>query len=213
MGYWYWSATLLLHPAYQRGGLPRLYETSLRGEFSLRCFRLLSRPYLATRHRGATAGPPVVFQPVLSYKVNSLNSSTRMADRDRTVSDVLNQLTYCFNWRTANGTAPAPGCGWPTSRCRHCRRYELLGSISLLSPAYLLSVERWPSSKHRITMTDFRLCSTSVSQSGRLMPCTLRTISTSSEPAFARLRYYLEGDASDQTTLATVIRRRITAVG
>jgi len=25
-----------------------------------------------------------------------------------------------------------------------CRRYELLGKISLLSPAYLLSVERWP---------------------------------------------------------------------
>ncbi len=25
-----------------------------------------------------------------------------------------------------------------------CRRYELLGKISLLSPEYLLSVERWP---------------------------------------------------------------------
>src|ERR1700728_3922735 len=27
---------------------------------------------------------------------------------------------------------------------KHSRRYGLLGSISLLSPAYLLSVERWP---------------------------------------------------------------------
>src|ERR1043165_104195 len=27
---------------------------------------------------------------------------------------------------------------------RRCRRYGLLGIISLLSPAYLLSVERWP---------------------------------------------------------------------
>ena len=28
---------------------------------------------------------------------------------------------------------------------KHRRRYELLGGISLLSPEYLLSVERWPS--------------------------------------------------------------------
>ena len=27
---------------------------------------------------------------------------------------------------------------------KHRRRYELLGGISLLSPEYLLSVERWP---------------------------------------------------------------------
>ncbi len=27
---------------------------------------------------------------------------------------------------------------------KQCRRYELLGTISLLSPGYLLSVERWP---------------------------------------------------------------------
>ena len=48
---------------------------------------------------------------------------------------------------------------------------------------------------HRITMTDFRLCSTcqSHSQAG-LCHCTLRTISDRSEPTFARLRYYLGGD-------------------
>ena len=41
---------------------------------------------------------------------------------------------------------------------------------------------------HRITMTDFRLCSTcqSHSQAG-LCHCTLRTISDRSEPTFARL--------------------------
>ena len=54
---------------------------------------------------------------------------------------------------------------------------------------------------HRITMTDFRLCSTcqSHSQAG-LCHCTLRTISDRSEPTFARLRYYLGGDRPSQTT-------------
>ena len=52
------------------------------------------------------------------------------------------------------------------------RRYELLGIISLLSPAYLLSVERWP---YHIGPPDHygRLSSLfdmSVSQSGRLIP-------------------------------------------
>jgi len=46
------------------------------------------------------------------------------------------------------------------------RRCELLGEISLLSPAYLLSFEDGPSTQnHRITMTDFRLCSTCLSRS------------------------------------------------
>ena len=46
------------------------------------------------------------------------------------------------------------------------RRCELLGVISLLSPEYLLSVERWPFHQdHRITMTCFRTCSTCLSRS------------------------------------------------
>ena len=55
---------------------------------------------------------------------------------------------------------------------KHCRRYGLLGSISLLSPAYLLSVERWP--VHEGPPDHYGRLSTlldvSVSQSGRLMP-------------------------------------------
>ena len=52
------------------------------------------------------------------------------------------------------------------------RRYELLGDISLLSPAYLLSVERWPFHAGPPDHYD-RLSSLLVlsdSQSGRLLP-------------------------------------------
>ena len=54
---------------------------------------------------------------------------------------------------------------------------------------------------HRITMTDFRLCSTcpSRSQAG-LCHCTRRAISDRSEPTFVRLRYALGGDRPSQTT-------------
>ena len=52
------------------------------------------------------------------------------------------------------------------------RRYELLGVISLLSPAYLLSVERWPfhtgPPDHYDRLSS--LLELSLSQSGRLMP-------------------------------------------
>ena len=74
-----------------------------------------------------------------------LNSPTHAADRDRTVSRRSEPSS-----RTAlMGEQPNP---WDllqpqdaTSRHRGakpCRRYELLGRISLLSPGYLLSVER-----------------------------------------------------------------------
>ena len=54
---------------------------------------------------------------------------------------------------------------------------------------------------HRITMTDFRLCSTcqSRSQAG-LCYCTLQLISDQLEPTIARLRYSLGGDRPSQTT-------------
>src|SRR6056300_993369 len=52
------------------------------------------------------------------------------------------------------------------------RRYGLLGEISLLSPAYLLSVERWPF--HEVPPDHYdrlsSLLDLSVSQSGWLMP-------------------------------------------
>ena len=54
---------------------------------------------------------------------------------------------------------------------------------------------------HRITMTDFRLCSTcqSRSQAG-LCHCTQQLISDQLEPTIARLRYSLGGDRPSQTT-------------
>src|SRR6266853_2338767 len=76
-----------------------------------------------------------------------LKSPTPTEDRDRTVSRRSKPSS-----RTAlMGEQPNP---WDllqpqdaTSRHRGakpCRRCGLLGGISLLSPAYLLSVERWP---------------------------------------------------------------------
>ena len=52
------------------------------------------------------------------------------------------------------------------------RRYELLGGISLLSPEYLLSVERWPFHTEPPDHYDLlsHLLDLSVSQSSHLMP-------------------------------------------
>ncbi len=55
---------------------------------------------------------------------------------------------------------------------KHRRRYELLGGISLLSPEYLLSVERWPFHSeppdHYVLLS--HLLDLSVSQLSTLMP-------------------------------------------
>ena len=77
-----------------------------------------------------------------------LKSPTPTADRDRTVS----RRSKPSSRTTLIGEQPNP---WDLlqpqdAMSRHrgakpSRRYELLGKISLLSPAYLLSVERWPS--------------------------------------------------------------------
>ena len=76
-----------------------------------------------------------------------LKSQTSTADRDRTVS----RRSEPSSRTTLIGEQPNP---WDLlqpqdvmSRHRGAkprRRYELLGAISLLSPEYLLSVERWP---------------------------------------------------------------------
>ena len=104
-----------------------------------------------------------------------LNSPTPTADRDRTVSRRSKPSS-----RTALiGEQPNP---WDLlqpqdamSRHRGAkqrRRYGLLGVISLLSPEYLLSVERWPfhagPPDHYGRLSS--LLDLSVSQSGRLMP-------------------------------------------
>ena len=106
---------------------------------------------------------------------NPLNSPTPTADRDRTVS----RRSEPSSRTTLIGEQPNP---WDllqpqdvTSRHRGAkppRRYELLGVISLLSPAYLLSFERWPF--HEGPPDPYArlpsLLDLSVSQSGRLMP-------------------------------------------
>ena len=104
-----------------------------------------------------------------------LNSSTRIADRDRTVS----RRSEPSSRTTLIGEQPNP---WDLLQpqdvmsrhrgAKHRRRYELLGGISLLSPAYLLSVERWPFHSEPPDHYDrlSSLLDLSVSQSGRLMP-------------------------------------------
>ena len=63
---------------------------------------------------------------------------------------------------------------------------------------------------HRITMTDFRLCSTcqSRSQAG-LCHCTQQPMSDRLEPTIARLRYSLGGDRPSQTTHHAGSRTRV----
>ena len=63
---------------------------------------------------------------------------------------------------------------------------------------------------HRITMADFRLCSScrSRSQAG-LCHCTQQLISDQPEPTIARLRYSLGGDRPSQTTRHAGSRTRV----
>ena len=115
--------------------------------FPLRCFQRLSFPNVVTqqmllaeqlvRQRFVHLGPLVL-------KADPLKYPTLVADRDRTVSRRSEPSS-----RTALiGEQPNP---WDLlqpqdAMSRHrgakpCRRYELLGKISLLSPEYLLSVK------------------------------------------------------------------------
>src|SRR6056300_1449197 len=116
----------------------------------------------------------VHFGPLV-LEADSFKFLTPTADRDRTVSRRSEPSS-----RTALiGEQPNP---WELlhpqdamSRHRGAkppRRYELLGEISLLSPAYLLSVKRWPF--HEVPPDHYDRLSTLldlyVSQSVRLMP-------------------------------------------
>ena len=104
-----------------------------------------------------------------------LNTPTPTADRDRTVS----RRSEPSSRTSLNGEQPYP---WDLLQpqdemsrhrgAKRFRRYGLLGIISLLSPAYLLSVERWPFHTEPPDHYDrlSSLLDLSVSQSGRLMP-------------------------------------------
>ena len=103
------------------------------------------------------------------------SSPVPAADRDRTVS----RRSKPSSRTTLIGEQPNP---WDLLQpqdvmsrhrgAKHPRRCELLGGISLLSPAYLLSVERWPfhagPPDHYGRLSS--LLDPSVSQSGRLVP-------------------------------------------
>ena len=104
-----------------------------------------------------------------------LNSPTPTADRDRTVS----RRSKPSSRTSLIGEQPNP---WDLLQpqdemsrhrgAKHPRRYGLLGGISLLSPAYLLSVERWPFHSGPPDHYDrlSSLLEPSLSQSGGLMP-------------------------------------------
>ena len=110
----------------------------------------------------------------LVLKTGPVKSPTPTTDRDRTVS----RRSEPSSRATLIGEQPNP---WDllqpqdvTSRHRGAkppRRYELLGEISLLSPAYLLSFERWPfhaePPDHYIRLST--LLGLSASQSSKLM--------------------------------------------
>ena len=127
---------------------------------------------------------PLAGQPVNQWYVRHgplvlvsepLKSPAPTIDRDRTVS----RRSEPSSRATLMGEQPNP---WDllqpqdvTSRHRGAkplRRYELLGAISLLSPEYLLSFERWPF--HAETPDHYALVSylidLYVSQSSALMP-------------------------------------------
>ena len=121
------------------------------------------------RHRRSVHPGPLVLG------TDPLNSLTPTEDRDRTVSRRSEPSS-----RTAlNGEQPYP---WDLlqpqdAMSRHrgakpCRRCGLLGKISLLSPEYLLSVERWPFHSEPPDHYDLlsHLLAPSRSQSSWLMP-------------------------------------------
>ena len=111
----------------------------------------------------------------LVLRTAPLKYPTLTADRDRTVS----RRSEPSSRTSLNGEQPYP---WDLLQpqdemsrhrgAKHPRRCGLLGGISLLSPEYLLSVERWPFHAGPPDHYD-RLSSLlhpSVSQSGELLP-------------------------------------------
>src|ERR1044072_4639333 len=103
--------------------------------------------YPAVPLAGQLAHQRFVHSGPLVLGATPLKFPTPTADRDRTVS----RRSQPSSRATLIGEQPHP---WDllqpqdvTSRHRGAkppRRCELLGGISLLSPAYLLSFERWP---------------------------------------------------------------------
>jgi len=134
-------------------------------EHSYRAMPLARQP----EHQRFVHSGPLVLGTAL------LKSPTPTADRDRTVS----RRSKPSSRTTLNGEQPYP---WDRLQpqdvmsrhrgAKHRRRCELLGGISLLSPEYLLSVERWPFHSEPPDHLDLlsHLLELSLSQSSTLMP-------------------------------------------
>ena len=158
---------------------------------------------------------PLARQPVHQRSVHPgplvlgaapLNSPTPTVDRDRTVS----RRSKPSSRTTLIGEQPNP---WDLlqpqdvmSRHRGAKHSPSIWTLGAVSACYprrtFYPLSDGPSTRnHRITMTDFRLCSIcqSRSQAG-LCHCTPRLISDQPEPTIARLRYSLGGDRPSQTT-------------
>ena len=111
----------------------------------------------------------------LVLRTDPLKFPTPTADGDQTVS----RRSEPSSRTTLIGEQPNP---WDLLQpqdvmsrhrgAKRCRRYGLLGIISLLSPEYLLSVERWPFHSGPPDHYDrlSSLLGPSTSQSGKLMP-------------------------------------------
>src|SRR4026209_1813277 len=140
------------------------------------------RSYAALRLAPQLLHQRYVHPGPLVLRTAPLKSRTPTADRDRTVS----RRSEPNSRTTLIGEQPNP---WDLlqpqdvmSRHRGAkrpRRYGLLEVISLLSPAYLLSVERWPT--HAGPPDHYGRLSTlldlSVSQSSGLMPFPSASVS------------------------------------
>ena len=106
-----------------------------------------ARSYPAMRLASQPVHQRCVHSGPLVLGAAPVKSPAPTADRDQTVSRRFEPSSRT----TLNGEQPYP---WDRLQpqdvmsrhrgAKHRRRYELLGGISLLSPAYLLSVERWP---------------------------------------------------------------------
>src|SRR5699024_9974474 len=83
----------------------------------------------------------------LVLRTDLLNSPTRAEDRDRTASrraEPGSPTALMGEQPNAWDLLPPQDATRRPRGAKPCRRYELLGKISLLSPEYLLSVERRP---------------------------------------------------------------------
>ncbi len=137
----------------------------IRSILSYPAMQLAPQP---VHQRYVQPGPLVLRSAPLKYL-------TPTEDRDRTVSrrSEPSSRTALIDEQSNPWDLLQPQDAMSRHRgAKQPRRYGLLGVISLLSPAYLLSVERWPfhagPPDHYDRLSS--LLELSLSQSGRLMP-------------------------------------------